>query len=172
MTTSSENTPFDDLMRSALGDDLTWARMLLDESLTSPVQAWLRSTMQGIDHQLVVNADTLEQDLLSLHGDAVRARKAEFYQWRKRAQHLKFLCQRRMADLTERRKREKVRAEAYKNLLLDLADAVLDHQDAAITDAQLHAELDALRLPGTPARSLREYLEEIEEPETNEVRSA
>lgn len=169
---STENEPFDTLMRSCLGDDFIWGHMLLDGALTAPARAWLRSTVQGIDHQLDHNADTLEENLLDLTDEAARTRKAEFYRWRKRARHMKFLCQRRIADLDERHEHQKSRADEYKNLLLDLADAVLEHQEGALTDTQLHAELDSLRLPGTPTRNLREHLEHLEHIEVPEPKPA
>lgn len=151
-------TPFDDLMKRALGDDDLWAQMTAQPADLARARTWLLDTIAGIDHQLAHNRDSLQEASIVEDAEEIRDRELRFYRWRRRAMHLKHLCAKRNRQLNERRSQEASREQEFKALLVDLADTVRDHQHGRATDQELHAELDDLHLPGQPPVNLRQYL--------------
>lgn len=163
--TSTIRSPFDDRMKTALGDEDVWDRLLAEDDLRDTVREWLLDTIQGIDRQLSYNHDSLQEAKLAGDTDDLQHRELEFYRWRKRAMHLKHLCMKRNRQLNDLQTRESSQEKEFKALLINLADTVRDHQSGRATDDELHAELDDLQLPVEPAASLRQYLEILDRQE-------
>lgn len=157
-TTDHDSQDFDTTMRAALRDDMLWGALTSTVEGLCDVDRWLKTTVNSIGQQLSFRRDEVEA--ARHHGGLGPGEIVEYHQWRKRAVFLKSLCEQRLADIKPLRAEVfgEDRAQRMKDLLVRLAGAVADHEAGDLSDTGLHAQLDAILLPGEDAPTLREHL--------------
>lgn len=161
MSTTTIDRQFDDLMKTALGDDETWTELVSDPGGLGEAERWLKSTTIQIDQQISQRQVDLEQWRLTPEDPESAESIREVQAWRRKALFMKGLCAKRLVDLKVARRERADRSDQLRRSLLALGEVVRRHERGELSDDALHRQLDEVVMPTQQAGetlSLRQVL--------------